>query len=104
MANEAATTSGNDIELNQLLTTLTKKVADFVKILDKAKVLEDGGHAGMGLTYYLKAKRIYPNSIYAEAGITRLLDEILPNTEALPASERIQENSLSTTPAPLQFD
>ena len=104
MANEAATTSGNDIELNQLLTTLTKKVADFVKILDKAKVLEDGGHAGMGLTYYLKAKRIYPNSMYAEAGITRLLDEILPNTEVLPASESIQENSLGTTPAPLQFD
>ncbi len=104
MANEAATTSGNDIELNQLLTKLTKKVADFVKILDKAKVLEDGGHAGMGLTYYLKAKRIYPNSIYAEAGITRLLDEILPTTEALPSAESTQENSVNTTPAPLQFD
>ena len=104
MANEAATTSGNDIELNQLLTKLTKKVADFVKILDKAKVLEDGGHAGMGLTYYLKAKRIYPNSIYAEAGITRLLDEILPTTEALPSAESTPENSVNTTPAPLQFD
>ena len=80
-------TPGDDIELNQLLTALTLKVTDFVKILGKAKTLEDSGHSGMGLTYYLKAKRIYPNSMYAEKGISRLLDEVLPSSESLTSTK-----------------
>ncbi len=104
MAKEANSRSADDIELNQLLTSLTLKVTDFVKILDKAKTLEDSGHSGMGLTYYLKAKRIYPNSNFAEAGINRLLDEVLPSSESLATTESTPEQQQETSPAPLKFD
>jgi hypothetical protein len=104
MAKEAATDSGDDIELNQLLTALTLKVTDFVKILGKAKALEDSGHSGMGLTYYLKAKRIYPNSMYAEKGISRLLDEVLPSSESLTSTKLNPEEKSSRAPTPLNFD
>jgi hypothetical protein len=104
MAKEAAASSGDDIELNQLLTTLTLKVTDFVKVLDRAKTLEDRGHSGMGLTYYLKAKRIYPNSIYAEEGIDRLLDEILPSSGSISTNNSEPEEKSSSPPAPLKFD
>ncbi|MCP4847309.1 MAG: hypothetical protein GY899_05095 [Verrucomicrobiaceae bacterium] len=104
MAKEAATDSGDDIELNKLLTALTLKVTDFAKILDKAKTLEDDGHSGMGLTYYLKAKRIYPNSVYAERGIRRLLDGILPSSESLPQGESAPGRKTPADPAPLNFD
>ena len=75
-----------------------------MKILDKAKTLEDSGHSGMGLTYYLKAKRIYPNSNFAEAGINRLLDEVLPSSESLATTESTPEQQQETGPAPLKFD
>ena len=104
MAKEAAASSGDDIELNQLLTKLTLKVTDFVKVLDRAKTLEDRGHSGMGLTYYLKAKRIYPNSIYAEEGIDRLLDEVIPNSGSLTTNNSEPEEKSSSPPAPLRFD
>ena len=104
MAKEAADSSGDDIELNQLLTALTLKVTDFVKVLDRAKTLEDRGHSGMGLTYYLKAKRIYPNSIYAEEGIDRLLDEVLPSSGSLTTNNSEPEEKSSSPPAPLRFD
>ena len=104
MAKEASATSGDDIQLNQLLTALTLKVTEFVKILDRAKTLEDGGHSGMGLTYYLKAKRIYPNSMYAEKGINRLLDNVLPTSESLTLTEQESGEEPLNRPAPLNFD
>jgi hypothetical protein len=76
-------------------------VTEFVKIINKAKTLEDGGHSGMGLTYYLKAKRIYPNSMYAESGITRILDDVLPSSGSLVSKTGDRD---STTPEPLSFD
>ena len=104
LAKEASVDSGDDIELNQLLTALTLKVTEFVKILGKAKTLEDGGHSGMGLTYYLKAKRIYPNSMYAEKGINRLLDDVLPSSESLTLTKSEAGEKSSNAPAPLRFD
>jgi hypothetical protein len=104
LAKDASVTSADDIELNRLLTALTLKVTEFVKILDKAKTLEDGGHSGMGLTYYLKAKRIYPNSTHAEKGINRLLDDVLPSSESLTLTKSEADEKFSNAPAPLSFD
>ena len=70
----------DDPKLGRELELLAPKVADFTLALDKARQFESRNpkQTGSALTWFLKARSIYPQSQQAEKGIQRLLDEILP--------------------------
>jgi hypothetical protein len=72
----------DDPKLGRELELLTPKVADFTLALDKARQFETRNpkQTGSALTWFLKARSIYPQSRQAEKGIQRLLDEILPES------------------------
>lgn len=74
----------DDPKLGAELERLAPEVADFTKALNKARDFEErkDQQVGSALSWYLKARAIYPRSEMAEAGIERLLDEILPGDEA----------------------
>lgn len=73
----------DDPKLGRELELLAPKVADFTLALDKAHQFEQRTppQTGSALTWYLKARSIHPQSEQAEAGIKRLLDEILPEEQ-----------------------
>ncbi len=78
----------DDPKLGRELELLAPQVADFTKALDNARRHEaskTGRQTGSALSWYLKARSIYPQSEFAEAGIQRMLDEILPDPDAPPA-------------------
>jgi len=70
----------DDPKLGRELELLAPKVADFTLALDKASQFEKRNpkQIGSAMSWYLKARSIYPQSEFAETGIQRLLDEILP--------------------------
>ncbi len=70
----------DDPKLGRELEILAPKVADFTRALDKAKQFEGRAskQIGSALSWFLKARSIYPQSTLAEAGIKRLTHEILP--------------------------
>jgi len=72
----------DDPKLGRELELLAPKVADFTLALDKARQFENRTpkQTGSALTWFLKARSIYPQSAQADKGIKRLLDEILPET------------------------
>ncbi len=90
----------NDNELLRLSVELGEEVSSFIRVLKNAEKLERDKHDGMSLTWYLKAKSIYPKSSYAKSGINRILNNILP-----PDIDRSQiENNIdSTSPKKLEF-
>jgi hypothetical protein len=59
-------------------------VADFTKALNRAREFEErkDKQVGSALSWYLKARSIYPRSDMAEAGIQRMLEDILPVRES----------------------
>lgn len=77
---EISETSKDDNEVNLRLARLSEHCAEFARTLKEAKEHEDKNRLGVSLTLYLKAHKIYPNSILANAGIERLSDRILPET------------------------
>lgn len=72
----------DDPKLGRELELLTPKVADFTLALDKARQFENRTpkQTGSALTWFLKARSIYPQSRQAEKGIQRILDEIMPES------------------------
>jgi hypothetical protein len=70
----------DDPKLGRELELLAPKVADFTRALDKARQFESRTpkQIGSALSWYLKARSIYPQSNLADAGTKRLTDEILP--------------------------
>lgn len=72
----------DDPRLGRELELLAPKVADFTLALDKANNYENSNpkKTGSALTWYLKARSIYPQSTQAKNGINRILDEILPES------------------------
>lgn len=72
----------DDPKLGRELELLAPKVADFTLALDKARQFESRSpkQTGSALTWFLKARSIYPQSRQAEQGIQRLLDDILPES------------------------
>ena len=74
----------DDPNLGRELEKLAPKVADFTKALDQAQRLESRQprQTGSAMSWYLKARGLYPPSRMAEEGIQRLLDEILPEGDA----------------------
>jgi hypothetical protein len=67
--------------LGRELERLAPDVADFTKALKRARTLEArrDRQIGSALSWYLKARSIYPKSEMAQAGIQRLVSEILPS-------------------------
>jgi hypothetical protein len=69
----------DDPKLGREIELLSSKVADFTKALDRAHQFETRTpkQTGTSMAWYLKARGIYPRSNLAEAGIKRLLDDII---------------------------
>jgi len=78
----------DDPKLGRELELLAPKVADFTRALDKARQFENRTprQVGSALSWYLKARSIYPQSNLAELGYKRLADEILPPDERAAAA------------------
>ena len=71
----------DDTELNQLRASLTTQAADFVQTLAKAETLEKQNQPGPSLAWYLQARKKYPASTFARAGIDRLSAQVLPDAK-----------------------
>lgn len=69
----------DDQPLGTKRSNLATDVAEFVGALKKAENLEERNQAGSSLAWYLKSRKIYPNSSFAQEGIGRLVDKILPD-------------------------
>ena len=78
----------DDPKLGRAIEKLSTEVAVFVDALNTGRQLENRTpkQTGSSMSYYLKAKSIYPKSTFAEEGIQRLLDVMLPEGDTLPAS------------------
>ncbi len=98
-AREAQGTFNDDNELLKLSVELSEKVSSFVRVIKRAEKLENEKHNGMSLTWYLKAKSIYPKSTYAKSGMNRLLNTILPAD----VENISEENSSEEKPLKLNF-
>ena len=74
----------DDPKLGRELELLAPKVADFTKALDEARRHESRTpkQTGSALAWYLKASDLYPDSHFAEAGIQRMLDEVIADDSA----------------------
>ena len=75
-------------EIEKLVTN-GEQVAIFTQALNRAREFEErkDKQVGSSLSWYLKARSIYPRSEIADQGIQRMLDEILPDRESNSASE-----------------
>lgn len=71
----------DDVALSAKRSDLSTDVAPFVKSLKTAENLEQRKQYGSGLAWFLNARQIYPQSEFAEEGIGRLINEILPEDE-----------------------
>lgn len=68
----------DDVALSAKRSDLSTDVAPFVKALKNAENLENRKQFGSSLTWFLSARRIYPQSEFAGEGIIRVIDRILP--------------------------
>ena len=99
IARNAQEKFSDDNELLKLSVELGEKVSPFVRVIKRAEKLEDEKHNGMSLTWYLKAKSIYPKSNYAKDGMNRLLNIILPAD----IEENNDEVTIENQPEKLEF-
>ena len=99
IARNAQEKFSDDNELLKLSVELGEKVSPFVRVIKRAEKLEDEKHNGMSLTWYLKAKSIYPKSNYAKDGMNRLLNIILPAD----IDEINDESAIENQPEKLEF-
>jgi tetratricopeptide (TPR) repeat protein len=70
----------DDSKLNEMRADLTTQAADFVRTIRNAQDLEQKDEVGSSLAWYLKAQKIYPSSEFAQDGIHRLTEKVLPTT------------------------
>ena len=79
----------DDPKLGRELELLAPKVADFTKALDKARQFDarTPRQTGSALSWFLKARSIYPQSKLADDGAKRLVHEILPPDTSAPAAD-----------------
>jgi hypothetical protein len=77
---EIRETFPDDPKLGREMELLARQVAPFTSALDRAKQFENRTpkQTGTSLSWYLKARSIFPQSKFAEEGIKRVLDDILP--------------------------
>jgi hypothetical protein len=67
-----------DSKLNQVRANFTTQAADFVRTLRSAQDFEKKEQVGASLAWYLKAKKLYPQSDFAGEGVERLAKKIVP--------------------------
>ena len=67
----------DDSKLSQVRADLTTQAADFVRTLRGAQELEKREQVGSGLSWFLKAQKIYPASDFAREGIDRLKKKVI---------------------------
>lgn len=79
---EAARDYPDDNELNRRRAELAGRNAEFIHAINEARKHEDSGRTGVSLSWFLRAERLYPNSLMARKGIDRLADRILPESAA----------------------
>ena len=70
----------DDTKLNELRANLTTEAAEFVRSIRTAQQLEQKDQLGSSLAWYLKAQKLYPPSEFAQEGIQRLVQKIIPST------------------------
>jgi len=89
---ELRETFPDDPKLGRELELLAPKVADFTKALDRAHQFEERTpkQIGSALSWYLKARNIFPQSKFAEEGVKRVVSDILPK-DATASSARTSE-------------
>lgn len=87
----------DDPKLGRELELLAPRIADFTKALDLAQRFENRvpKQVGSALSWYLKARGIYPGSEMAEEGVNRLAEEILPTGATSEASLSNSDDSFS---------
>lgn len=91
----------DDVALSAKRSDLATDVAPFVKALKNAENQEARKQFGSGLAWFLNARQIYPQSEFAEEGIKRLVDRILPEEGAAPDVGTEPAGSSSATGASL---
>lgn len=86
---ELRETFPDDPKLGRELELLAPKVADFTKAIDRAHQFEERTpkQIGSALSWYLKARNIFPQSKFAENGVKRVVSEILPKDTATSSSK-----------------
>ena len=70
----------DDNKLSQTRADLTTQAADFVRAIRSAQDLEKRDQLGSSLALFLKARKMYPASDFANDGVGRLVKKILPAT------------------------
>jgi len=70
----------DDNKLSQTRANLTTQAADFVRTIRSAQDLEKKDQLGSSLALFLKARKMYPASDFANDGVSRLVKKILPTT------------------------
>ena len=70
----------DDNKLSQARANLTTQAADFVRTIRGAQDLEKKNQLGSSLALFLKARKMYPASDFANDGIDRLVKKILPES------------------------
>ncbi|MEM8952959.1 MAG: hypothetical protein AAGD22_02295 [Verrucomicrobiota bacterium] len=83
----------DDPKLSTVRSDLATDVAPFVSALKEAERLEDRNQTGSSLAWYLKARRMYPNSTFAKAGVNRLVELVLPDENTSLASDIAPEDT-----------
>lgn len=70
----------DDPNLGRQLELLAPKVADFTIALDRARQFENRPQKQIGsaMAWFLRARELHPQSKFAEEGINRLLEDIIP--------------------------
>ncbi len=96
---EGLKTLPDDAELARRSAEFSTKVSTFAEALDKAWTFEEKRQYGIGLAWFLKAKQIYPASRYAEEGISRMSEKILPDGSNL----SLPPPTNASSPAALDF-
>lgn len=73
----------DDPKLGRELEQLAPNVASFTMALDRARNFEQRNDKQLGsaLSWYLKARSLYPRSELAQAGIDRLVEAIIPESD-----------------------
>jgi hypothetical protein len=68
----------NDAEISNRRAGLSAKVADLASALNRADEMESRKQAGSSLAWFLKARKIYPQSRFAKDGVERLSAVMVP--------------------------
>ncbi len=88
----------DDVPLSTKRSDLATGVASFVRALKNGENLETRKQFGSSLAWYLSARRMFPQSEFAQEGIARLVDHILPESEPVKSASTSESKASDVTP------